>query len=111
MNSTDYLEASARTENDAGVEIDRNLLHGIIGLSGEVGELMDNIKRTMFYGLRPDQNNIREECGDILWYLAQICRSQGFTFEELMDENIAKLKARYPNKFTKDDSILRRDKN
>jgi len=43
---------------------------------------------------------LREEIGDILWYLAAIIRAEGWEFEDIMEENINKLRKRYPEKFT-----------
>jgi len=112
MTPNEYLKLSEHTESQAfhPLVIRQQTMHGVIGLAGEAGELLDAIKKPMFYGQDPNIINIKEEVGDCLWYIAQICRSQGWTFEEMMDENIAKLKLRYPNKFTTSDSIQRKDK-
>ena len=54
------------------------LLHGAIGLSTESGELLDQVKKNVFYGKPLDKVNILEECGDVLWYVCLILDSQGF---------------------------------
>lgn len=76
------------------------LLHGILGIVGEVGELTDALKRYLVYNQPLDRTNVLEEAGDILWYLNLCLLSVGATFEEAMEANIAKLTVRFPDKFT-----------
>ena len=88
-----------------------DLLHAALGLTSEVGELADPIKKAMFYGKPLDVENIKEEAGDLLWYLAgPLCRALGCTLEELAAANIAKLKARYPGTYSDHAAIARADK-
>lgn len=102
MNSTDYMKNVKRTESPHFTKVNERLLHGIIGICTESGELMDVIKKNIFYKQSIDIPNLKEEVGDILWYLGLICMHLECTFEDIMDMNIKKLKARYPNKFTVD---------
>ena len=51
--------------------------------------------------------NLFEEVGDIFWYLAIMADEIGFSFEDVMEKNLEKLKARYGDKFTKDKAINR----
>lgn len=76
------------------------LIHGAIGLCTEAGELQDAIKRRLIYNKPLDRVNIIEEIGDLLWYCALVLDSQGATFEEAMERNIAKLRVRFPDKFS-----------
>lgn len=97
----------------AGREFARNidLLHALLGLSGEVGELVDPVKKSMFYGKALDVENIREEAGDLLWYIAgPLCRALDCTLEDLARANVAKLQKRYPEKYTDQAAIARADK-
>jgi len=58
-----------------------------------------------------DTENIKEEAGDLLWYLAgPLCRALGCTLEELASANVAKLKARYPDAYSDQHAIARADK-
>ena len=112
MNLNQYLAESARTMSP---DIHRNsvkveTLHGIIGVAGEAGELLDAAKKALFYGRPLDLENLQEEIGDVLWYLAAIIRSEGWTFEDLMQQNIDKLKIRYPEQFTTEAAFARADK-
>jgi len=84
--------------------------HGIVGVAGETGELLDAMKKAVFYGHKLDQENLKEECGNLLWYLAAIIRSKGWSFEKVMSENIVKLQQRYPEQFSSDLAATRLDK-
>lgn len=66
------------------------------GLADEVGEIASNLKSHIEYGKEFDRTNMKEEVGDLLWRIAQICQASGFTVEEAMEANIRKLKKRYP---------------
>jgi NTP pyrophosphatase (non-canonical NTP hydrolase) len=87
------------------------VLHGAIGISGEAGELMDSLKKVLMYGKPLDQQHLKEECGDLLWYMAILLNEIGSDFEEVMQMNIDKLSKRYPQGFTEKDAIERKDKN
>ena len=87
--------------DEQGVEPSRLLTAGI-GLSGEVGEFNDIVKKCIFQGKELDDdvvNHLRKELGDIMWYVAQGCLALGTNIEELIDINTAKLKDRYPGGF------------
>lgn len=114
MNANEYQRLVKRTEchqreafkrvEDTDDLMGIRLVHSIIGLSGEVGELASAIERVFWYGQKIDRDNIREEIGDCLWYIAEACNSLGFHMAEVMDSNIRKLRQRYPQKFSCDDA-------
>lgn len=112
MTPNEYQELALRTEAptmDAmilGNQLQR-ILHGAVGLATESGELLDGLKKSLFYGKQIDFVNMAEEVGDSLWYLAIICSALGITMEDAMSRNIAKLKARYPDKFTQEKALNR----
>lgn len=83
------------------------LLHHCIGLCTETGELQDAVKKHIFYGKELDITNVLEEVQDILWYVAGICNTFNVSIEEMQDKNIAKLKARYGEKFSSENAIDR----
>ncbi len=65
----------------------------------------------MFYGKPLDENNLKEEAGDILWYIAgPLCRALGCTLDEIAQINVNKLRARYPEKYTDAAALARADK-
>ena len=69
--------------------------------------MLDIFKKAIFYGGKVDYENLKEECGDVLWYLAIIFDANGWSFELIQEMVIAKLKVRYPHKFTKEDAFER----
>lgn len=83
-------------------------LHGLIGVVTEVGELLDAYKKYIFYGKPLDKVNIAEEIGDMEWYLALLLNVHNLRQQNVQGANIAKLKTRYPDKFT-EAAALNRD--
>jgi NTP pyrophosphatase (non-canonical NTP hydrolase) len=83
------------------------LLHAIIGLQTELAELTEAFLKHVETGEELDVVNIKEEVADSEWYNAIIANELDFSFEELWEKVIAKLRARYPNKFTSYDAINR----
>ena len=73
-----------------------------MGLVTEAGEFQDMLKKHVFYGKPLDEVNLKEEIGDLLWYCAIALEALDTDFEAVMETNINKLKARYPEKFTED---------
>ena len=84
-----------------------DLLHAAMGISTEAGELLDALKKAIFYGKPLDSVNLKEEVGDVMWYIAIACHALGISIEQVCAMNIAKLRARYPHKFTSHDAINR----
>jgi NTP pyrophosphatase (non-canonical NTP hydrolase) len=83
------------------------LLHGAIGLATESGEILDALKKHIYYGKPLDKVNLIEEISDCAWYIALLLRELGYSFEEMAELNIKKLRARYGEKFSEHDAINR----
>lgn len=83
------------------------LLHAFMGVTTEIGENTDVLKKSLMYGKSIDRINVLEEFGDKLWYVAIGLKAAGFTIEEAMERNIAKLRKRYPGGFSEDKAINR----
>lgn len=75
------------------------IIEGCLGLSGESGEFTDLVKKWIFHEKPLDEEHIKKELGDVLWYVALLCESFGWKMEDVMSLNIEKLKKRYPNGF------------
>ena len=99
MQINKYVEEAKRTMADLESPLLDNL-HMVLGMVTEVGELADVYKKNMAYGKNYDTVNVKEEVGDVMWYIANFCSINGFDMEEILETNINKLKARYPEKFT-----------
>jgi NTP pyrophosphatase (non-canonical NTP hydrolase) len=75
------------------------LLTGGIGLSSETGEFNEIVKKCIFQGKPLNDETVfhcKRELGDIMWYWVNSCRALGLDPNEVMAENVEKLKARYP---------------
>jgi NTP pyrophosphatase (non-canonical NTP hydrolase) len=83
------------------------LIHGLLGMCTETGEAQDMAKKGIIYGRPIDLVNILEEAGDKLWYIAVALDAAGFTMQEAMERNIAKLRKRFPEKFTEEQANVR----
>lgn len=57
------------------------------------------VKKGIFYEKGIDLEHLKKECGDVMWYIAMICEACGFNLDDVMQTNIDKLIARYPNGF------------
>lgn len=77
------------------------------GLAGEAGEILDYLKKGIFHRHGVDSEKIKEELGDLLWYLAGLATKFDLTLEEVMEHNVNKLLKRYPNGFSVTDSQKR----
>lgn len=106
MNLNEYQTAALRTA-PSNVSPEHDLWHGILGLVTEAGELADALKKAHAYGKPLDEVNLREELGDVLWYLPLVCRALGTTLDEVAQLNIAKLRKRYPATFTEAHALNR----
>ena len=85
------------------------LVNGLMGLTGEAGELTDLFKKWIFHNAPLDEEHAKKEVGDVLWYIAMICHSMGWDIDEIMQMNIDKLKARYPEGFDTEKSNHRKE--
>lgn len=169
MNLKEYIEATRRTWNYQDPE--KDLEHAALGIVSEVGELLNAYKKNVGYGKELDLINIKEELGDIHFFIARIIDQlsiedevskwevnyhltpfnqpntllcdfsltagelhvkllsknkeinrviyymldniynlasyYGWTKEEIRKSNIAKLYARFPEKFSQDQALIR----
>lgn len=85
------------------------LINGCFGLTGETGEFVDQIKKFIFHEHDFNFDNLVKELGDVCWYLALLCNALGIQLEDVMRENIEKLKRRYPEGFSSEASINREE--
>lgn len=98
-NGPDYKGVRDRVAVD---ETALDLLHASMGLVTEAGEFQDMLKKHIYYGRELDRVNLKEEIGDVLWYCAIALNALDADFSSVMQTNIDKLKARFPEKFTEE---------
>ena len=110
MEGREYVRNAIKTESKNFDEIgerlglvqNQRLLHAGMGLATESGEFLDALKKHLFYGKELDKINLGEEIGDLFWYCAIIADELGLHFDEIMNQNINKLRTRYGDKFTEE---------
>ena len=76
-----------------------HLLTAALGLTAESGEFTEVVKKIILQGKPYNEDNVfhmKRELGDICWYLAQACMALDTTFDEIIEMNVDKLKARDP---------------
>lgn len=78
-------------------------------MSGETGEVVDLIKKHLIFNKPLDQDKLKKELGDVLWYMSVIIDAIGSSYEEIMQMNSDKLDARYPNGFSEQAALERKD--
>ena len=107
MTGKQYQELASRTINreldDEAIEF-----HALHGLVGEIGEI-HSIYQKSYQGHEIDTDHVKKEIGDLLWFIADYCTALGWTLEEVAQMNIDKLKARYPEGFSEDKSLHRKE--
>ena len=75
------------------------LLTAALGLAAESGEFTEVVKKIILQGKPYNEDNafhMKRELGDICWYIAQACMALDTSFDEIIEMNVDKLKARYP---------------
>jgi NTP pyrophosphatase (non-canonical NTP hydrolase) len=98
MNTNQYQDEVKRTFAKCETEF-MDHIHMASGIVTEASELLDAYKKYIAYKKPLDLANLKEEVGDILWYIANYCNINGWSMEDIMATNIAKLRVRYPEKF------------
>jgi len=75
------------------------LITAAIGLAAEGGEFCE-IPKKIFFQEKPLNTDtifhMKRELGDIMWYWVNACRALGLDPNDVVEENVRKLKARYP---------------
>lgn len=107
MDASEYQRLAMRTLNPA---LDKRdvLINGVMGLCGESGEVIDVVKKHLAQGHPLDTEKIKKELGDVAWYLAETATAVGADLSEILQMNIDKLRARYPDGFETEKSVYRR---
>jgi NTP pyrophosphatase (non-canonical NTP hydrolase) len=85
------------------------LINGVMGLCGESGEVIDIVKKHLAQGHELDRDKIIKELGDVAWYMAEIATVLDVELEDVLVQNIEKLKKRYPEGFSTEKSLNREE--
>ena len=106
-----FIDSTSQLDVQDNMNLPR-VMTSAIGMLAESGEFTEILKKMVFQGKEFNEENrlhMKRELGDILWYWIQGCIALGYTPDEVMDENIKKLEARYPNGFEAIRSEVRAD--
>ena len=101
-NESVHYAALLTRMNNLELEDDCNippLITAAFGLTAEAGEFTEVVKKIILQGKPYNEDNVfhmKRELGDICWYIAQACMALDTSFDEIMEMNVDKLKARYP---------------
>lgn len=107
MDFDDYQQRAIATAAD--IDNFTQKLTCFLGLSGESGELADHLKKHLGHGHPFDLDYVIKELGDILWYIAVLAHNQGVPLSQIAERNITKLANRYPEGFSTERSLNRKD--
>ena len=99
MDIKEYAKEASRTDAPLS-SVQKHDWHMVFGMLTEIGELADIFKKNLAYNKDIDWANVREEIGDLMWYISNFCTAHEYDLGKILDVNIEKLSARYPEKFT-----------
>lgn len=97
-NLKDYQEVCKETAKKFDSP-EKEIMTWGLGISGEAGDVASCIKKTFAHD-NDQKAGIRENLGDSMWYTAMICNFFGWNMQDILNENVEKLRKRYPNGFT-----------
>lgn len=106
MNLKDYAIEAKRTMSECETPL-LDDLHMILGMQTESAEIADVYKKNIAYGKDLDLVNVKEEIGDLMFYIVNLCTLKGWDLEDIMQTNIDKLKARFPGDFSNENALNR----
>jgi NTP pyrophosphatase (non-canonical NTP hydrolase) len=89
--------------------LEEELQYWALCLAGETGEVCNTLKK-LRHGHTPNFNKLLDEAGDVLWYLTALVDTLEFvgpTLDSVAQQNLQKLRSRYPDGFDAQRSINR----
>ncbi|MBN1937571.1 MAG: nucleoside triphosphate pyrophosphohydrolase family protein [Anaerolineae bacterium] len=106
MDMNEYQRLALRTAGHRQ-DVEKVLIYTALGLTGESGEVAEMIKKAFFHAHPLDKEKLSKELGDVLWYLAVMADGLGIPLEQIAQENVDKLRQRYPEGFSEERSLNR----
>ncbi len=99
MPLSEYRKLSRRTRNNNASTANEKRANYALGLAGEVGEIVELVKKEIFHKKKASRETITDELGDLFWYLDALADEYGIELSDILRRNVEKLKRRYPNGF------------
>ena len=109
MTINEYQQLAMRTASGMNYEHNGMLMNAALGICGEGGEVADMVKKATFQGHELDKEHLAKELGDVAWYIAVGAQAIGYDLETVLQMNIDKLTARYPDGFEAETSLHSKD--
>lgn len=106
MTGNEYQKLAMRTCSIPYDDKRGMMYHAVFGLCSEAGEVAGILQKE-YQGHVMDRHHVARELGDCLWMIAEACEALDMTIEEVMEMNISKLRARYPEGFSAERSLHR----
>ena len=106
MKANEYQKLAMRTCSIPYEQREDMLRHAVFGLASEAGEVAGILQKE-YQGHEFDKEHMKKELGDCLWMIAEACNALDFDLGDVMQTNIDKLKARFPEGFSTERSINR----
>jgi NTP pyrophosphatase (non-canonical NTP hydrolase) len=97
-----FIERLDELQDTPKFHVPQRVLTGAIGICSEGGELLDIVKKIIFQGKEPTpelRSKLKNELGDVMWYVQQILIAMDWELNEVLAENTRKLSGRYPEGF------------
>lgn len=107
MDANIYQTLAGRTIN-VGLDEWQMEQHSLHGMVGEIGEI-HSLYQKQFQGHNMNEEHLKKELGDLLWFVAEYCTANGWHLSDIMQINIDKLTARYPDGFREENSLNRKE--
>lgn len=107
MTNEEYQMAARRTQNHDLSDRER-LNHAVFGLCSEAGEVAGILQKE-YQGHEVDKSHLIRELGDCLWMISEACDALKESIGWVMKVNILKLTDRYPEGFTAEKSLFRKE--
>lgn len=108
MDERQYMQEIKRTMNYELTPHQR-LSMLALGLAGEMGEVIDHIKKVVYHGHDISYTELEKEFGDVMWYLYNLMSDLGVDPDTVRQLNIEKLRRRYPEGFSEEASQNREE--
>lgn len=103
-----YQMLASRTINKE-LSVSQQEYHALFGMVGEIGELHSIYQKEYQGHFEEGDEHKKKELGDLLWFIAEYCTACGWDLSDIMQMNIGKLVARYPEGFETGKSLHRRE--
>ena len=100
MHDADVYQLLARRTKSKTLNHQMTMFNMAMGIASEAGEINEALKKHFFHGHNLDVENLKDELGDLLWYLTIMADEMGWDLSTVMTRNIDKLRKRYPEGFS-----------